>query len=45
MDSHLYSMPPHAGFGLGIERVISRLLGITVKESAMFIRDPERLTP
>lgn len=40
-----YGVPPHGGFGLGLERVISRLLGITVKESAILPRDPERLTP
>lgn len=37
--------PVHAGFGIGLERIISRLLGITVKESSMFPRDPARLTP
>lgn len=40
-----YGVPPHGGFGLGLERVISRLLGITVKESSILPRDPERLTP
>lgn len=36
---------PHAGFGIGLERVVSRLLGITVKEAAILPRDPERLIP
>lgn len=36
---------PHAGFGLGIERVISRLLGISVKEAAILPRDRERILP
>jgi aspartyl/asparaginyl-tRNA synthetase len=45
LQSHQFGMPIHGGFGLGVERVISRLLGITVKESSMFPRDPERLTP
>lgn len=40
-----YGVPPHGGFGLGLERVISKLLGITVKESSILPRDPERLTP
>ncbi len=45
LDAHRYGMPVHAGFAVGIERVISRLLGITVKQSTTFVRDPERVTP
>lgn len=45
LDSHLYGQYPHGGFAVGIERVISRLLGITVKESTCFPKDPERITP
>lgn len=45
LDSHLYGQVPHGGFAIGIERVISRLLGITVKESTCFPKDPERITP
>lgn len=36
---------PHAGFGIGVERVISRILGISVKEAAILVRDHERLLP
>lgn len=36
---------PHGGLGIGLERVISRLLGISVKECSMFPRSPDRLTP
>jgi aspartyl-tRNA synthetase len=36
---------PHGGFGLGIERVIAKLLGCTVKECSAMPRDPDRLTP
>ena len=36
---------PHAGFGIGVERVVSRLLGISVKEAAILVRDHERLLP
>ena len=36
---------PHGGFGLGIERVIAKLLGCTVKECSTMPRDPDRLTP
>lgn len=46
LTSHrLGFMPNHGGFAIGVDRVISRLLGITVKESTAFPRDPERLTP
>lgn len=45
LDAHLYGMPNHGGFAVGIERVISRLLGITVKESTTFPRDPGRIAP
>lgn len=36
---------PHGGLGIGLERVISRLLGISVRECSMFPRSPDRLTP
>jgi aspartyl/asparaginyl-tRNA synthetase len=37
---------PHAGFGLGVERVIAKLLGLSsVKEASAMPRDPSRLTP
>lgn len=46
LDSFRYGCPPHGGFGLGIERVITRLLGLSsVKEAAFVARDPDRLTP
>lgn len=45
LDSHLYGQFPHGGFAVGIERVISRLLGITVKESTSFPKDPDRIIP
>ena len=35
----------HGGLGIGLERVISRLLGISVRECSMFPRSPDRLTP
>lgn len=46
LDSFRYGCPPHGGFGLGIERVITKLLGLgSVKEVSFVPRDPERLTP
>lgn len=46
LDSFKYGCPPHGGFGLGIERVITKLLGLgSVKEASFVPRDPDRLTP
>jgi aspartyl/asparaginyl-tRNA synthetase len=46
LDNFRYGCPPHGGFGLGVERVIMRLLGLSnVKEAAFVPRDPERLVP
>lgn len=46
LDSFRYGCAPHGGFGLGIERVITKLLGLSsVKEVSFVPRDPERLTP
>ena len=39
-------MPPHGGFGMGLERVTQKLLGLhNVKEAALFPRDINRLAP
>ncbi len=41
-----YGMPPHAGFGLGIERVIEKALNLSnIREATLLPRDPERLKP
>lgn len=41
-----YGMPPHGGFGMGLERVTQKLLGFgNIKEAALFPRDINRLTP
>lgn len=41
-----YGVPPHGGFGLGIERLTQVLLGLeNIREAVLFARDPERLTP
>lgn len=46
LDNFKYGCPPHGGFGLGIERVITKLLGLSsVKEASFMPRDPDRLTP
>ncbi len=39
-------MPAHAGFGLGLDRLTEKLLGLAnVKEATLFPRDMNRLTP
>ncbi|ACP47954.1 aspartyl-tRNA synthetase [Sulfolobus islandicus Y.N.15.51] len=41
-----YGMPPHAGFGMGLARVMLMLTGLqSVKEVVPFPRDKKRLTP
>lgn len=46
LDNFRYGCAPHGGFGLGVERVIMKLLGLSnVKEAAFVPRDPERLVP
>ncbi len=41
-----YGMPPHGGFGLGIDRLIRYILKLeNIREAVLFPRDPERLTP
>jgi aspartyl-tRNA synthetase len=42
----LYGMPPHAGWGLGAERLIMTMLGLSnVREAVLFPRDMHRLVP
>ncbi len=41
-----YGMPPHAGWGLGIERLIMTMLDLpNIREAVLFPRDRHRLTP
>lgn len=41
-----YGMPPHGGFGLGLERLTQKLIGLAnVKEATLFPRDINRLAP
>ena len=41
-----WGMPPHAGWGLGLERLMTILIGIdNVREVVLYPRDPDRLTP
>jgi len=41
-----WGMPPHAGWGLGLERLLTTLTGIdNVREVILYPRDPDRLKP
>ena len=41
-----WGMPPHAGWGMGLERLLTTLMGIdNVREVILYPRDPDRLTP
>lgn len=41
-----YGMPPHAGWGLGADRLIMTMLGLSnVREAVLFPRDMHRLVP
>jgi nondiscriminating aspartyl-tRNA synthetase len=41
-----YGMPPHAGWGLGAERLVMTMLGLSnVREAVLFPRDMHRLVP
>ncbi|MCU0628997.1 MAG: aspartate--tRNA(Asn) ligase [Methanoregulaceae archaeon] len=41
-----YGMPPHAGWGLGAERLVMTMLSLAnIREAVLFPRDRHRLTP
>eukprot|EP01098_Paradermamoeba_levis_P002092 TRINITY_DN124_c0_g1_i4.p1 TRINITY_DN124_c0_g1~~TRINITY_DN124_c0_g1_i4.p1 ORF type:complete len:567 (-),score=222.64 TRINITY_DN124_c0_g1_i4:46-1746(-) len=46
LDSFKYGISPHAGCGVGLERVVMLYLGLNnIRKTSMFPRDPHRLTP
>lgn len=46
LQAFQYGMPPHGGFAIGLERLVSRLVGAqNVREVALFPRDQQRLSP
>lgn len=46
LNAMKYGMPTHGGFGMGLERVTQKILGLNnVKEATLFPRDINRLTP
>jgi aspartyl-tRNA synthetase len=49
-DFHLkvfdYGMPPHAGFGLGLERLMMSICNVdNIRDVILFPRDIDRLSP
>jgi nondiscriminating aspartyl-tRNA synthetase len=46
IDAFRYGCPPHAGGGIGMERVTMLYLGLdNIRKTSMFPRDPKRITP
>lgn len=46
LDAFKYGMPKHGGFGLGLERLTAKIIGLNnVKEATLFPRDMQRLAP
>jgi len=46
LETFKFGMPPHGGWGLGSERLIQQLLGLSsIKEATLFPRDVKRLVP
>jgi nondiscriminating aspartyl-tRNA synthetase len=46
LQAFRYGLPVHGGFGMGIERLTQKIIGLAnVKEASLFPRDINRLTP
>jgi len=46
LEAFRYGMPPHAGWGLGAERLLMSMLDLkNIREAVLFPRDRHRLTP
>jgi nondiscriminating aspartyl-tRNA synthetase len=46
LEAFRYGMPPHGGWGLGIDRLVQALLGLSnIRETRLFPRDRYRLEP
>ena len=46
VDAFKYGAPPHGGGGIGLERVVMLYLGLkNIRQTSMYPRDPQRLTP
>ncbi len=46
LQAHKYGLPPHGGLGIGLERLVMKLLGLAnIRQASMFPRDLNRLLP
>lgn len=46
IDIHRYGMPPHGGLGIGLERLVMKLLGLeNIRQASLFPRDLHHLDP
>ncbi len=46
LEAFKYGMPPHGGFGLGIERLMMKMLNLeNIREAIIFVRDRTRIVP
>ncbi|MFZ1250190.1 MAG: aspartate--tRNA(Asn) ligase [Candidatus Microsaccharimonas sp.] len=46
LQAFKYGLPPHGGFGMGLERLTQKIIGLSnVKEATLFPRDINRLSP
>lgn len=46
LEAFRYGMPPHGGWGIGIERLLVKALDLpNIREAILFPRDPSRLEP
>jgi aspartyl/asparaginyl-tRNA synthetase len=44
LQAFKYGMPPHGGWGMGLERLTQKMLGLgNVKEATLFPRDINRI--
>lgn len=46
LQTFRFGMPPHGGLGMGLERLVAQICGLSnVKEASLFPRDQKRLEP
>ncbi len=46
LEAFRFGMPPHGGFGLGVERLLMKILGLeNIREAIIFVRDRTRIAP
>jgi len=46
LEAFEFGMPPHGGFGLGLDRLLMQLLKLgNIREATLFPRDRDRVTP